>query len=100
MNWFDEIVAWLAERLVYDEVGLELNRMSQSLKTGELNDRLAAVKQLTFLSAADSIPLLIGALRDSAPQVRASAATGLGYKRSSDAITPLAVLLADPSSAV
>jgi len=100
MSWVDEAIGWISERLVFDEAGRELDRLSGQLREGGLEQRLAAVKQLTYMRAADSVSLLIGALRDSEAGVRAAAVSGLGYKASAEAVTPLAVLLGDPDPSV
>lgn len=100
MSWVDEAVGWISEKLVYDETGRELDRLSGLLREGGRDERLGAVKQLTYMRAADSVSLLIGALRDKEPAVRAAAVGGLGYKASTEAVTSLSVLLGDADPAV
>ena len=100
MSWVDEAVGWISEKLVFDEVGQELDRLSGVLRGGEPEERLSAVNQLTYMRPPDTVELLIGALKDKDGRVRASAATGLGYKATSAAVTPLAVLLSDPDARV
>lgn len=100
MSWFEEIAAWLSERFVSNEVGKELDRLSQSLRSDELDERLSAVKRLAFLASPDAVALLIGALRDPDSGVRAAAAVALGYQHAAEGVSPMAVLLDDPTPIV
>jgi HEAT repeat protein len=100
MSWVDEAIGWISEKLVYDEVGRELDRLAGVLRKGAPEERLSAVKQLTYMRPPDTVDLLIGALKDKDTRVRAAAAAGLGYKATSEAVTPLAVLLSDPEPRV
>jgi len=100
MPWAEEFIGWLSEKLIYDDVGHELNRISTTLRSGGTAERLAAIRQLTFMKAADSNALLIAALKDSDARVRAAAASAFGYKRVGEAVTPLALLLDDPDPEV
>jgi HEAT repeat protein len=100
MSWVDEAIGWISEKLVYDEVGRELDRLAGVLRKGAPEERLSAVKQLTYMRPADTVDLLIGGLKDKDGRVRAAAASGLGYKAMAEAVTPLAVLLGDPEPKV
>ena len=44
MAWAEEFIGWLSERFVYDDVGRELDRISVTLREGDTEDRLAAVR--------------------------------------------------------
>lgn len=100
MAWVEEFAGWLWEKFVYDDVGRELDRLSNLLRNPDAEERLSAVRHLSFMNAPDSIALLIGALGDVAAPVRRAAARGLGHKAAGDAIAPIAILLDDPDPEV
>jgi hypothetical protein len=58
--------------------------------------RLSCVKIIGNMPRDQGLPLLINALSDPDPKVRAAAAEGLGKMNAADAVKPLIHLLADP----
>jgi len=95
MSWVKDAIGWLEEKFVYD-LEPELDAMSSALHDKKAEQRLLAVRQLAHMKATGAVTLLIGALKDADPGVRAAVAAALGDKKDAQAAAPLAVLLGDP----
>lgn len=99
MTLFHEMVGWVSDKLVYD-VASELDRMSDTLRRGTVDERLSAVRQLAFMKAEDAVALLTSALRDADAEVRQAALRALGQRHRRDLVPSLGVLLGDAVAAV
>jgi HEAT repeat protein len=99
MSWMQEMAGWFSEKLVHDS-GRELDRLARQLRSPHPDERLDAVRKLTWMKADDASALLLAALQDADADVRAAAAAGLGYKARRDAVSPVGVLLGDASPLV
>ncbi len=98
MSWMKGLRGWVEDK--FADLEPELDDLSQDLRTGLPDKRLAAVRRLGRMKAPDSVSLLIGALKDEDPVVRGVGATELGAKRDKRGAAPLAVLLGDEESTV
>lgn len=70
------------------------------LETGKADQRWWAARTLAALDSPSSVSLLVEAMSDPDPDVRACAALGLGELAAPEAAAPLAGLLADESAYV
>ncbi len=70
--------------------------LSSRLKSDEARDRLAAIRVMEKVDDKRTVPLLIGALKDGASEVRIAACDRLAVLKSTDAVGPLGALVSDP----
>jgi HEAT repeat protein len=68
----------------------------QQLRSYNLSTRLAAVAKLAESRSMDSVPPLIFALKDKAPEIRSSAAFALSQFKDPQVVEPMLKLLQDP----
>lgn len=73
--------------------------LERSLR-GESTVRCAAIQSLTALNDGSVIPALLASLKDSSPEVRYHAVSGLGKLRANQAINRIVGMLEDPDDTV
>ncbi len=85
----------IRQDLEHSSIDDALVTLSARLKSDEARDRLAAIRVMEKVDDKRTVPLLIGALKDSASEVRIAACDRLGAMKAPEAVGPLAALVSD-----
>jgi|GEM_PF-1258057 len=78
---------------VPDQTSVQVQSCIESLRSGELNSRIAAVTKLSQSNSAEAITALQNALRDPAAEVAQEAALTLGKMQKTSSVEALIVVL-------
>ena len=100
VGWLSQVASGIAGRFVVDQLGRDLDELSESLRSGSAADRLRAVERLRRLPGDDATALLLSAFRDESPEVRATAATASAQRAPADLVPGLGALLDDREPSV
>ncbi len=100
MGWFSAVASRVSQAFVVNQLGADLDRASEALRSPDVAVRLDAVRLLALRPRGDADELLAAATRDTDASVRAAAAAACGPREWREFVPALGALLTDPDAGV